>query len=179
MHIILSILGSIVTILILVNRISDSKIDFGCFNVFAWNRRRKWLKKYHSDPAFSLDNPMDAAAGLMYVMAKCSGDISKEQKACMLDLFHNEFHLSENQAIQLMSSCSFILKDEDKVVENLREYLKPSLEKFDAEKKESVLDLVQQVVACEENVTHKQTHFMDEVKTVFSPQDTSNKKWAQ
>jgi len=178
MHILLSILGSIVTILILVNRISDSKIDFSWLNFSGWNRRKKWLKKYHADPAFSIDNPMEAAAGLMYVMAKCSGDISKEQKACMLDLFHKEFNLSEDQATQLMSSCSFILKDEDKVVENLREYLKPSLEKFDIEKKESVLNLVQQVVDCEENVTRKQTHFMDEVKTVFSPQDTSDKKWA-
>ncbi len=179
MHIILSVLGSIVTILILFNRLSESRIRFSWFNIFNWNRRRKWLKKYHSDPAFSIDNPMDAAAGLMYVMAKCSGDISKEQKACMLDLFHKEFHLSENQATQLMSSCSFILKDEDKVVENLQEFLKPSLEKFDAEKKESVINLVQQVVACEENVTNKQIHFMDEVKTVFSPSDPSNKKWAQ
>ena len=179
MHIILSVLGSIVAILILVNRLSESRINFSGFNIFAWNRRRKWLKKYHADPAFSIDNPMEAAAGLMYVMAKCSGDISKEQKICMLELFHNEFHLSKNQAIQLMSSCSFILKDEDKVVENLREYLKPSMENFDTEKKESVISLVQQVVTCEENVTDKQIHFMDEVKTVFSPQKTSNKNWAQ
>ena len=96
MHII-SILGSIVTILYLVSRISDSKINLSFFNIFSWNRKRKWIKKYHSDPTFSIDNPMDAAAGLMYVMAKCSGDISKEQKTCMLDLFHNEFHLSENK----------------------------------------------------------------------------------
>ena len=120
---------------------------------------------------------MDMAAGLMYVMAKCSGDISKEQKACMLDLFHKEFHISEEQATQLMSSCSFILRDEDKVVENLKDYLKPSMNKFDAEKKESVLDLVQQVVDCEENVTSKQINFMDEVKTVFSPAEPSNIQW--
>ena len=78
-----------------------------------------------------------------------------------------------------MSSCSFILKDEDKVVENLREYLKPSMKNFDSEKKESVLSLVQQVVDCEENVTDKQLHFMNGVKTVFSEPDPSNKKWAQ
>jgi len=57
MHIILGILGSIVTILYLVSEISEKGGKLGKFNPFAWYRRRKWQKKYHADPAFSLDRP--------------------------------------------------------------------------------------------------------------------------
>lgn len=57
MHIILGILGSVVTILYLVSEISEKGGKLGEFNPFAWYRRRKWQKKYHADPAFSLDRP--------------------------------------------------------------------------------------------------------------------------
>ena len=87
MHIIMGILGSIITILILTNQLSRLGIDVGKLNPFAWYRRNKWQKKYHADPAFSLDRPMEAVAGLMYVMAKCSGEITREQKECILKLY--------------------------------------------------------------------------------------------
>ncbi|NIQ03934.1 MAG: TerB family tellurite resistance protein, partial [Nitrospinaceae bacterium] len=117
MHVVLGILGSLITILILVNRLSDTGLDMGKLNPFAWARRKKWQEKYYADPAFSLDSPMEAAAGLMYVMAKCSGEISREQKQCILHLFQKEFKLNDRRATELLSSCSFLLKDEDKIVE--------------------------------------------------------------
>ena len=73
MHIILGILGSIITILVLTKQLSRLGIDITWLNPFAWARRKKWQKQYHADPAFSLDGPMEAVAGLLYVMAKCSG----------------------------------------------------------------------------------------------------------
>ena len=65
MHIIMGILGSVVTILILTNQLSRMGIDVGWLNPFAWSRRKKWQKKYHADPAFSMDRPMEAVAGLL------------------------------------------------------------------------------------------------------------------
>ena len=73
MHIILGILGSVITILVLVKQLSCAGIDLGRFNPFTWFRLNKWQKAYNADPAFSLDRPMEAVAGLLYVMAKCSG----------------------------------------------------------------------------------------------------------
>jgi len=44
MHFILGLLGTIVTILILLNRLADAGIDLGGLNPFLWHRRRKWRK---------------------------------------------------------------------------------------------------------------------------------------
>ena len=177
MHIILGILGSIITILVLVNQLSRAGIDIGKLNPFAWRRRNKWQKLYHADPAFSLDRPMEAVAGLLYVMAKCSGEITREQKECILDLFQIEFHLSEDKARELLSSSSFLLKDEDKIIENLKDFLKPSLEKFDHEKKASTLDLLQKVADCEGNRTSKQEEFMTKVAPFFQEASEPQRKW--
>ncbi len=46
---------------------------------------------------------------LMYTMAKCSGDISKEEKLCILSIFKEIFKLSDKEATKLLSNCSFYL----------------------------------------------------------------------
>lgn len=177
MHIILGILGSIITILVLVNRISQTGVDLGKLNPFAWNRRRKWQKKYHADPAFSMDRPMEAVAGLLYVMAKCSGEITREQKECILEIFETEFRLGEREATELLSSSSFLLKDEDQIIENLKDFLKPSLEKFDDEKKASTLDLLQKVADCEGPRTSKQEEFLNKLTPFFQETAEPERKW--
>lgn len=179
MIILLEILGSIITILYLVSRFSPNGLNAGRLNLnpFAWYRSRKWQKKYYADPAFSMDRPMEAVAGLLYVMAKCSGEITREQKECILEIFETEFRLGERQAIELLTSSSFLLKDEDKVVENLKSFLKPSLAKFDAEKRTSTLDLLQKVADCEGNRTSKQEEFMNKVAPFFQEAPEPLRKW--
>lgn len=44
MHIILSVLGAVITILILFNRLNANGIDIDWLNPFAWKRRRDWAK---------------------------------------------------------------------------------------------------------------------------------------
>ena len=136
-----------------------------------------WQKKYHADPAFTLERPMEAVAGLLYVMAKCSGEISREQKDCILDLFQTEFKLSENKARELLSSSSFLLKDEDKIIENLKDFLKPSLAKFDVEKRQSTLDMLSRVADCEGHRTTKQQEFLSKVTPFFQKTSVSERKW--
>ena len=177
MHIILGILGSIITILVLTNQLARLGIDVTWLNPFAWARRKQWQKKYHADPAFSLDKPMEAAAGLLYLMAKCSGEITREQKECILDLFQTEFKLSEDQARELLSSCSFLLKDEDKIFDHLKDFLIPSLEKFDAEKKQSTLDMLNKVADCEGPRTSKQQAFLNRVTPFFQETGAPERKW--
>lgn len=62
MHIILALLGTIVTTLVLVNRAQDAGIDIGWLNPFTWHRRRTFRKKYQANPAFCLESPMDSGA---------------------------------------------------------------------------------------------------------------------
>ena len=70
MHIILGLLGTIVTILILLNRLSEAGIEIGWLNPFAWNRRRKWRNKYQGNPIFQLVDPLEVAALLCTSLAK-------------------------------------------------------------------------------------------------------------
>ena len=62
MHIVLGLLGAIVTILVLLSRLADAGISLGGLNPFLWHRRRKWQNKMSGDPIFQVDHPMDATA---------------------------------------------------------------------------------------------------------------------
>jgi hypothetical protein len=82
MHIVLGLLGSIVTILYLLDRLG---IDLGGLNPFYWQRRRAWAKKYEGDPIHSVEDPMHVAAILIVGAAKLNGDLSAEQKRVALE----------------------------------------------------------------------------------------------
>ena len=178
MHIVLAVLGAIVTILILLRRLDDAGIDFRGLNPFWWYRRRKWQQQYNADPGFCIDSPMEATAGLMYVAAKCSGDISSQQKRCILSLFQGEFHLGEREATELLASCSYLIPDEDKVKDQLKKFLEPSIEQFTGEQRESALSLVNQVIACEQQVAGKQQEFVSALASQLKPESaTTTDRW--
>lgn len=170
MHIILGALGAIITILVLVNRLKETGIDLGWLNPFTWAHRRRWRKKYHADPAFSIQSPMQAAAGLMYVAAKCSGDISKEEKEFLIETFKSDFNLSNSEASDLLSSCAFIIKDEDSVVAKLDKYIEPSFERFSSEQLESTISLVDTTVSLSSCVNEKQQKLLTQLKNIAQGQ---------
>ncbi len=177
MHIILGTLGLIVTILVLANRLSEAGIDIGWLDPFKWNRRRKWRQAYHADPLFDIDDPMKSTAGLMYTMAKCSGDISREEKACILSIFKEDFKLSERESTDLLSTCSYYIKDEDYLKKNLRNYIRPSLENFAEKQMQSAVSLIEKVAFCEGRPNEKQSEFLREIKCVFEPKKAKFKEW--
>ena len=76
MHILLGLLGSIVTILFLLDRLG---IDLGGLNPFGWRRRRAWAKKYGGDPIYSVEDPIHVAALLVIGAAKINGDLTATQ----------------------------------------------------------------------------------------------------
>ena len=104
MHILLGALTTIVTILILLNRLAEAGIDLGGLNPYLWNRRRKWRNAYTGNPVFKIEDPKDATAILMVAAVKSDGDMTKEDKGLLLKLFENEFHLSKKDAAGLMIS---------------------------------------------------------------------------
>ncbi len=151
MHIIIMILGLIVTILILVNRISQTGLDLGWLNPFAWKRRRAWKQLYHANPAYSLTNPMEVIAVLMYAIAKSEGEISSNQKQFILNKFQSVFHLDEEQSFQLLSSSAFLLKEIEIQELNIKQVLAGSKDKFNSEQAQSGLELLQQAANLEQN----------------------------
>jgi hypothetical protein len=145
MHIVLGALGAIVTILILVNRLSDNGIDIGWLNPFTWKRRREWAKKYHSNPIYSIQSPMDVTGLLMVALAKSEGDMSSDQKNEIKSKFKEVFHLNDEQASALITSSVFMLKEEIAAVKNMAKLLAPNLEKFTEEQAKSAFELLNHI----------------------------------
>ena len=178
---IIAVLGGLVTILYFISQLKkyqkEFNIDFSWLNFSQRARKKEWETKMNADPLFCMTNPMEATACMMYAMARCSGDISKEQKQCLREQFQTEFHLEEKKANELLTSCAFLVKDEDRILENLNEFMKPSHEKFDSEKKQSAIDLIKTVKDCEGDVTGKQTEFMQQIEEFFSEKKDPDNKW--
>ncbi len=145
MHIILGALGTIVIILILVNRLSENGIDIGWLNPFAWKRRRDWAKKYHANPVYSIRSPMEITALLMVALTKSEGDMSSEQKQELKSKFQEVFHLNEEKAAGLINSSVFLLKDDMGVVRNMSKLLEPSIEAFTEEQAKSAYELLSHI----------------------------------
>jgi hypothetical protein len=176
MHVILGVLGLIVTILILINRLSDSGIDLGWLDPFKWRRRRNWAKRYHANPTYCVDDPMEATACLMYTIVKFSGDISMEEKAFLLSTFEKEFELTSTEAAQLLSTCSYLIKNENSIQANLKKFLKPSLPCFSEVQKNSACVLLKKTAYMKSDPNDIQQAFLDNILSELRP-TISPRKW--
>ena len=142
MHIILGALATIITILILINRLSDSGLDIGWLNPFAWKRRREWSKKYHVNPVYALTSPMEVTALFMVGLAKSEGDISAEQKNEIKRKFQEVFNLTDKQAVELFTSSVFLLKENPQLIRDAGKIVEPSLNQFSNEQVRSAQELL-------------------------------------
>lgn len=178
MHIVLGVLGAIVTILILLKRLSDAGLDIGWLNPFLWHRRRKWRQQVTGDPIFMIDHPMDVTALLMTAVAKSDGDMTVGQKTAILDLFQREFHLSQKDAAAMLSSRVFLLKDGEALRGNVKKVLEPSLEKFSQEQADSAISLLERVARCEgDGPSAIQLELIEQVKALMAARFAPQGKW--
>ena len=104
MHIVLGLLGSIISILYLLDRLG---VDIGWLNPRYWRHRRDWAKKYDGDPIYSIEDPIQVAAVLIVGVAKLEGDLSAEQKKAILGQFEEKFSLDSRAASEHRQKVSF------------------------------------------------------------------------
>lgn len=177
MHIILGLLGTIVTILVLVNRLSDAGIDIGWLNPFTWRRRRAWRKQYEGNPIFSLKEPIEVAALLATSIAKIDGDLSREEKAILLSLFQSEFGKSEKEASDLLLSSIYIFGDGEEAISKPERIIKTSLDKFTEEQATSIIELLQAIVNIDPANKSVKEDYLNKVRSVFDTHFNNDKKW--
>lgn len=168
MHIILGALGAIVTILILLNRLTDNGIDIGWLNPFAWRRRREWARKYHANPIYSIADPMETTALIMVALAKSEGEMSSDQKREITSKFKEVFHLDEERSKALLTSSSFLLKDDHQAVSKMGKLLAPSIDKFSPEQATSALELMTHIANFDSPVNAFQAGVIEAFKSTFS-----------
>lgn len=176
MHIILGLLGTVVTILVLLNRLSDSGIDIGWLNPFSWHRRRKYRLNHDLNPAFKLTSPLESAALVLVTIAKADGDISKEQKSVLLEIFEDKFHLSNQQAIDLLRASVHLFGNGQEILSSPQRILDRSLEGFSPEQLESMTELMNDVAGAEGTPSSEQLSIIKKISAVL-PKGQS-KGWA-
>ena len=154
----------------LLHRLKDAGIDIGWLNPFHWQHRRAWRKKVHADPLFSIANSMESAA-------KLSGDISKEQKSVLLDIYESDFKLSSGEAVELLSSNAYLIKDEERIYNDLEKFIGPSRENFSESQVSSTLNLLVRVLEVEERISDKQLEFQKRVEKALQPEIKQSANW--
>lgn len=161
MHYIIGLLGSILTILYLLDRLG---IDIGGLNPFHWRRRRAWAKKYGGDPIYAVEDPMEVAALFVVGMAKLDGDIAAEQKARILETFSSTFSLDDREARQLLGSSSHLLGSPQMIPDQLDNLLKRQEKTFSPDQVDSLVAMMSSVLDATQLPTQEQQALTDVVR---------------
>ena len=137
MHILLGLLGSIITVMYFLDRMG---IDLGGLNPFYWYRRRAFAKKYGSDPIFSIEDPVHVAALLVIGTAKLDGDMTAEQKQAAQSQFESELRLDEREASQLFGSAAHLLAAPQLLDRQMRKLAEANKDRFSPDQAQSIID---------------------------------------
>ena len=176
MHIIISLLGTIITALILLNRLAEAGISLGGLNPFLWRRRRKWKKQYEGNPIYQIDSPLDLAALLATATAKADGDMSSDEKKTLLDLFQKEFNVDKKGAAELLISSAYLLGSGEELKSNLEKVIKPSLASFTKEQATSTTNILDGICSVDASGAELKRHFAEQAKSEiarhFEPKGT-------
>jgi len=168
---ILAVLGVIVTILILLNRLANEGIDLGGFNPFLWKRRRNWRNKLEGNPIYQIESPMDAIALYMVAIVKADGDMTKEDKTHLLSLFVERFNLSNKEASNLLVSSSHLLGNGEEAQDNVAKVIEKSLALFSDEQITSSKALLREVAGDLEQRPKEVQQLIRDLDKVFSSTD--------
>ena len=122
--------------------------------------------------AYALESAMDVAALFMVAIAKVDGDMSKEQKDRILQLFMSEFKLTEGKAKELLGASVHIYARGDDVLQNPKAVIARSYDSFTDSQVESVIHMLKEVSIAEGEPSSNQK---DVIKRIISELPNTNK----
>lgn len=164
MHVVLALLGTIITLLYLLSRLADLGIDLGGLNPFYWRRRRAWRKKYEGDPVHAVEDPLEIAALFVVGIAKLEGDVSAAQKRAAVSEFQSKFSLSTPEANQLYASSAHLLGHPAIIRAQLDGVLERNRDAFTADQLESLVSMMSTVAKTDGSESAQQIELLDAVK---------------
>lgn len=166
MHVVLGLLGSIVTILYLLDRLG---IDIGWWNPFYLMRRRAFAKKHSADPIYSIEDPIHVAALFIIGVARLNGELTAEQRRLAQELFESKFSMSAGDASGLFASASHLLAAPQLLDDQLEKLSEKNHDRFSGEQARSMLDMMATVVAAGGERSAAQRDIMERLQTAFVP----------
>ena len=176
MHVVLALLGSLITLLYLLDRMG---VDLGGLNPFYWQRRRAWRKRYEGDPIHSVEDPIGIAALFIIGVAKIDGDISATQKDAVLTEFRNRFSLDERQATQLFGASAHLLGQPQVIRTQLDGVMERHREHFSAEQVTSLIDMMTTVVTADGEATPDQAELIAMVRDQLARPQGGDGVWGE
>jgi uncharacterized tellurite resistance protein B-like protein len=179
MHILLGLLGTIVTLLVLLHRLADVGIDLGGLNPFSWRRRRAWRQKFEANPIFALHDPREIAAVLLVGVAKIDGDWTASEKRAVLDEFERTFSMTPKAASELLASTVYLLGDMRVVNEQLDPLLDRFREQLDTAQVDSLLAIIERIAAVDGGPTSQQRDLVGAITTALAPKERPAGTWTQ
>ena len=175
MKVIIGLLGSIITILYMLDRLG---IDLGGFNPFYWRRRRAWLAKYDGDPIYSVEDPIHVAALLVVGAVKLDGDISSEQKKLVLEQFETKFSLDSSAASELLGSVAHLLGAPQIIDAQLNGVARNNKDRFSADQAESMLQMMVDVTSAGGELSAKQSEYIASIRALYATPEKSQGTWS-
>ena len=175
MHIVIGLLGSIVTVLYLLDRLG---IDLGGLNPFYWYRRRAFAKKYGADPIYSIDDPIHVASLLVIGAAKLEGELTAAQKAAAQELFESNFSMDSGAASDLFGSAAHLLAAPQLIESQLTGLVDKNNGLFSEEQAESMVDMMVKVASADGDISAAQKEFIGGIKSRFVQAEKRQGTWA-
>lgn len=125
-------------------------------NPLSWFRHRYWRRQYAIHPLFRLEDPMDVAAVLLLGTVKCEGEISREQKQTIIDIYMKTFRLKRDTAEDLLLASSHLIRNQVYLLDCLEPLLYSSRERFSQGQAVSLLALMTRVATLESPLNEEQ-----------------------
>ena len=177
MHMVIAAITAIAGLFWALSALRNSGFDPSSLNPFLWHRRAQWYKQHNTNPLYKIKSPMEAAAVVLLLTAKCEGEISSEQKQTLLRIFEQEFHLSQKAASDLLVSSAYLVREIDAPPSHIEKILAPSLPEFSHTQKESVLSLIHTVARIEGPPNHQQFALIATAQKLLMITENVQKKW--
>ena len=168
MHVILVVLGTVVTILVLLNRLAEAGIDLRGLNLFLWGRKRRWKKFVNGNPLHQINSPLEVTALLIAAVATMGGNMSSREKKAVLSTLRTEFELSKREAAELLVSSVHLLGNGKEVHANLPKVLGPSLVGFSESQSVSALEILYHIREIGSDLGDFKQGFIEQIEQVFS-----------
>ena len=174
---VIAILTALTAFLWALYRLHTSGFGLKALNPFYLLRRLKWQDRANTKPVHLIENPMEAAALLLVATAKLDGEITREQRNLIIQLFITEFSLTEINANELYAASSYLLKDVGNILPEVRLILEPCKAAFKPNHIETLLEMLNKVASAENSPTVAQNELILEVRKHLAPTKSEKFNW--
>lgn len=177
MHIVIGVITAIAGLIWALTALQRTGFDLSALNPFTWARRRRWHKMYGAKPIHNLALPIETATVLIVGILKEEGEISREQKEAVLEIFSEDFNLGIDKATEAFASAIFLLKDEINFHQDVKNVLALSKDKFTPDQVESLITILNRVASMEGKPTDSQRVIIQTVERELLTDNARQSTW--